>query len=947
MISDNSEIDDHNPPSISSSTLELSPNNSTSSRRHKLQLRINSKDLEYDTDGGSVKRQNNHSSSDDSHSSGGFLKKLHHIKGGLSVMAHHPHLDMEKSFNDLKQKLFHGKGIKKLKSISKRRRQRKKSSQNALRKKLGKLMNSRWAMIIMLLATIYLLFIDDFMLATGAPDDHVSFTVVSSLKIVVFIIFVVDLFFSIYVQRLFYVLSFYFPIDLISMASLIPDIISFIFGISSITHAMNSLSISRTARVARIASRLSRISKIINFFNLLQCSARVEDKSNSSNLVQASVEPSSIGKQLLSKTSHKVMLMALLIVLVTVLTNPQFDTEHYNASLLALFVESPNATATLSQYLTYSNAVDILYLKINNTLLYETSEDVSIWFYSYIERYSTDSKANEIWVSNRDNEMYLAALAICLTVCLIIILLVGILLVSRDFQLLVIKPIERMISLIKKISSMDRGHDSEYDSETDDYSSIDNDGINMTDTTDLEGQFYSEGETESYDGYHDEPETNIIVELLNDIALKKHDIQQKEKTVIEVHAQIRSGFDLLGPAIKSWLARKAFVAEQKKYSHRARIIKELIQTEQTLVSSLNTCIEEYLIPLRVQEKPLLTMDQLNEIFCNIEVIHEFNKGFLKLLDEKFNNWTTNHSISDVFQYLLDGAADVYAQYVNNYNAALKIYEECKKDEKFLEHVQDVRDNKTKGFDLVFYLIMPIQRMPRYVMLLEDLHKHTHNDHHDRENIENTVRQLKKLTVVLNERKRDAENKSTIRDIYMQLVPPEPDILSPGNALLVRSKLKQDSEKYIFFLFQNGLLKTEEKDNELHVIKYIPIKDSTSLTLTPLQECPSMKIHNAFQLKIDQEMILLFAKTPEIRTEWVNAIGLCTKVQHQRTKSTQFMQSRKLSISRNSISSQHSPNMSSSRLSVTASNKSGFGLSSSNLSATFNNSNNNNNNNNNK
>ena len=38
--------------------------------------------------------------------------------------------------------------------------------------------------------------------------------------------------------------------------------------------------------------------------------------------------------------------------------------------------------------------------------------------------------------------------------------------------------------------------------------------------------------------------------------------------------------------------------------------------------------------------------------------------------------------------------------------------------------------EAKGLFLISYLIMPVQRVPRYIMLLEDLLKHTPEDHSD-------------------------------------------------------------------------------------------------------------------------------------------------------------------------------------------------------------------------
>ncbi|KAF2073224.1 hypothetical protein CYY_005451 [Polysphondylium violaceum] len=832
---------------------------------------------------------------------------------------HHHH----SSFSDFTGKVFNSKGVKKLRNISRRRRQRKKSKDYALRRKISQLMNSRWAMIVMVIATLFLLYIDDLMLATLAPDNTVSYAIISSLKILVFIIFAIDIIFSIYVQRLNYVLTLFFPIDLISIASLIPDIIAFIFGITSIAHAINALSLSRTARVARMASRISRMAKIINFFNVFMCADRVSTKNK--HELQLHTEPSSIGKKLLGKTSHKVVVMCLLIVLITSLTLPSPDNTPYYKSILNLLslsanqngINSTNFQDTFTEIQSNSQTVDILYLKIHGDDIYHSQEDTSDWFSNYIIK--VDQGQDEIWIDNQRNEQVWAALGITLTTCLLIILSFGNLLISRDFQILVIKPIERMVSLIKKISSMDRGHDSDYgggdteDNEFDD-DTTNNDTEGDINMSDLENQYPSDTDySDSIGGFDEEPETNIIVEILSDLAKKKIDNYTKEKNIIDGRNQFNSNLQSLISGIKSWCQRKQYLAEGKIYSKRARIVKEIFTTETTYVNSLKTAIDAFLYPLRTNM--IVPLEELNIIFSNIEVLASFNQGFLDKLAEKVNNWSINQSIGDVFSHL-DESGDIYSTYVNNYNDAIKTIESLKKDnEKFTEFLLETRESKAKGIDLVAYLIMPVQRCPRYVLLLEDLVKSTPSDHADFANIELAVKNLKKLTVQLNERKRDSENKLAIQDIYMKLVPPVQDILTPGNSVIIQSKLKLDSEKFYFFLFNTGFLKTEKHDNELLVKQYLSIRDNP-VQVTSIADVPSMKIFNCFQIKIDDQSLVLFAKTPEKKTEWINAFTQFTKVQTQRTKSMMMMNSSsQLRRSSTSQNSKNSPQLSSSRLSV--------------------------------
>eukprot|EP01132_Coremiostelium_polycephalum_P000669 gene669-828_t len=908
------------------SLIPISPAGSTYSTvnsSHGFQFRVNSQDIELS----SISSNNNNTPTKSSlkreHSPSRYKKFT--IKGGFEM----PHFKMPtgESFSKMNQRIFHGRAIKKLRGISKRRKHRKNSSSFIARRRISRIMNSKITLAVMLIATFFMLFIDDLMRATAAPDNQASYISISVIKIIILLIFLVDMAFSLFMQRLHYLFSLFFIIDLISIASLIPDVIGFIFGISSIVHSINSLSVSRTARVARIASRLSRMARIINLFTFIQSQKRVNasEKDYHANI---SVEPSSIGRKLLTKSSQKIVTIALLIVLITTLTSPAPNSDPYYNSILNLFSQTADNTglfsssfnSTVSNFIDNDDNVKILYLKIQDQDIYKSEIDTSDWFSSFIIKEELEN--NEIWINNKREEQVLAALGITLTVCLIIILSVGTLLMSYDFQVLVIKPIERMVGLIKKISSMERGggYDSDFDSETDECSSG-GEGTDQNGTTneimmssDVESGASDSGE--SFGGESDEPETNIIVELLSDIANKKLENFRKEKSQVDAKNQFNTGMMAIIASIKAYNQRKQFNNELKLYNRRARIVKEIFTTEQTYVTSLGVAIEAFLIPIR--SKNMISADDINGIFSNIEVLHQFNQSFLEKIESKVNNWSINQSVGDVFSEL-DGLVDIYSVYINNYNNVLKIIEECKKDkESFTEFLLETRDSKAKGIDIMAYLIMPIQRSPRYVLLLEDLLKHTPSNHFDYLTIENAMKNLKKATVVLNERKRDSENKLAIQDIYMKLAPPVADILVPGNCVIVQSKLKQDGEKFVYFLFNSGFLKTErDGDHQLKVKAYLPIKEPIQITV--IQDCPSKTIQNAFQLRIDENNVfLLFAKKPELRQEWIDAVGLFGRVQAQRTKSMLLVNSTRRSSIRGSGSG--SPSLSSSRLSISSISK---------------------------
>ena len=78
-------------------------------------------------------------------------------------------------------------------------------------------------------------------------------------------------------------------------------------------------------------------------------------------------------------------------------------------------------------------------------------------------------------------------------------------------------------------------------------------------------------------------------------------------------------------------------------AYRERVAKEIFSTEVSYVESLGVCIEVFLDPLmeRTKKKPLMTLEQIRQIFSEIRVIHGFNTNLLSSLTPVVKNWNTH------------------------------------------------------------------------------------------------------------------------------------------------------------------------------------------------------------------------------------------------------------------------------------------------------------------
>ncbi|XP_026142825.1 rho guanine nucleotide exchange factor 17 [Carassius auratus] len=193
---------------------------------------------------------------------------------------------------------------------------------------------------------------------------------------------------------------------------------------------------------------------------------------------------------------------------------------------------------------------------------------------------------------------------------------------------------------------------------------------------------------------------------------------------------------------------------------RRHVIMTLLDTEQSYVESLRTLIQGYMKPLKHPENsPLCDPSLVDEMFYQIPEILEHHEQFLEQVRDCVNQWHDKQTIGHVLiqSFSKEILANIYSAYIDNFmNAkdAVRIAKEAKPAFlKFLE--QSMRENKEKQA-LGDLMIKPVQRIPRYELLVKDLLKHTPEDHPDYLFLLDAQKNIKRLAERINKGRRTAE-----------------------------------------------------------------------------------------------------------------------------------------------------------------------------------------------
>ena len=220
----------------------------------------------------------------------------------------------------------------------------------------------------------------------------------------------------------------------------------------------------------------------------------------------------------------------------------------------------------------------------------------------------------------------------------------------------------------------------------------------------------------------------------------------------------------LSPSLSA--EEQAAKKQADRSTKRTKIIAEIHDTERHYSSSIARVVAEYLVPLRANAAEWgLKVEQINSVFSNLEQLAMFHAA----LSVKLAEALTPRDVCTVFAKHAD-YLKMYTPYVNNYSEALKALQQLQDNKKFGKLCGEKK--QLMGMDLTSYLIMPVQRIPRYELLLKELKRNleppsdaTAGDTTDESlYLDETLAKIVSVAQKVNEAKREAERVSSLSAI---------------------------------------------------------------------------------------------------------------------------------------------------------------------------------------
>lgn len=254
--------------------------------------------------------------------------------------------------------------------------------------------------------------------------------------------------------------------------------------------------------------------------------------------------------------------------------------------------------------------------------------------------------------------------------------------------------------------------------------------------------------------------------------------------------------------IHHWATRMHFVKlveamtassqDTKVNAHRKKVLFEVLSTEASYFQSVDTVVEYFFKPFSgAAAKPnngIITREEVSAIFGSIEQIHKFSKMLLGLFDARLQKWPSVQLFGDIF---LDHADEmiIYSDYINGFDNATNVLKKCLLNPKFVAYEQECIKATGKRLDLASLLIQPVQRMPRYALLLKELISHSSSEHIDYHNLVEAKAKVSDVCAMINKKKQEYDNRVQVTQTASE-VQGLPFTLNPAKSMLICQEFVQ-------------------------------------------------------------------------------------------------------------------------------------------------------------
>ncbi|KAK6180726.1 hypothetical protein SNE40_008724 [Patella caerulea] len=192
--------------------------------------------------------------------------------------------------------------------------------------------------------------------------------------------------------------------------------------------------------------------------------------------------------------------------------------------------------------------------------------------------------------------------------------------------------------------------------------------------------------------------------------------------------------------------RKISQVDNPDTGPRLQAIEELIQSEKDYCSQIWAILDNYLAPL--QERHYLSAREISVLIPPyVGQIYDHHCQILSTLQERVSYWGWNVSIGDIFSRMTDSEEEnimsIYREYIADIPASVGcLRRHIIQSRNFKAFIKAQKGRSCDNNDILSLMMAPLQRIPRYTLLLQQILKHTSTGHPDHYNLQSSLVKLR-------------------------------------------------------------------------------------------------------------------------------------------------------------------------------------------------------------
>ncbi|XP_021930106.1 FYVE, RhoGEF and PH domain-containing protein 4-like [Zootermopsis nevadensis] len=320
-----------------------------------------------------------------------------------------------------------------------------------------------------------------------------------------------------------------------------------------------------------------------------------------------------------------------------------------------------------------------------------------------------------------------------------------------------------------------------------------------------------------------------------------------------------------------------------------KIAMELLTTERSYVAVLR--LIDQIFHFRVDQENrahnMFPQEMIPQMFSNIKSIYQFHHEFLlPQLEARMTNWDQEQKIGDIMKNFAP-FLKLYTEYVKNFDNAMNIISAlAAKNQRFTAIMDEIhRMPECGNLTLSHHMLSPVQRIPRYELLLKDYLKKLSDDSFDKEDTKKALHLVSTAANHANEAMKKIDKFKQLLEVQekisgaVDLVSPTRELLKEGKIVKISARSGDHQERYLF-LFSDLLLLCSSR------LLPAAYRLRAKFWVEGLQvlEGDNLETANTFYIRDDHKNVELYTQTVEEKTSWLDALCVAIEELYKRKSS---------------------------------------------------------------